>query len=310
MLEILSKLGDKYRKEKFSYAAKEIRNTPPINFELNKDIVIVSQVYHGAVDMTLLALKSFLKQFGQGYVELLDDGSLTQDDYALFETHIPHLHITHIRDVNIGQCPSGGCWERLIHILELSQNAYVIQLDTDTLTTDSVEEVLNYVTNNQAFTIGGKNWAKPVEVGSLEPALREIKGQHVQVLAERELHKIKSINVIQYCRGCAAFTGFPKGKLSFSMLESFSIEMEKILGSDKWKEWGSEQFASNVMVSMCENPELLIWPKYQNYRFPVMQNIKNTDDFNGKVSLFHFIGTNRFVDNTYRNLVKKILEQT
>ena len=309
MLEILSRINNKYRKAKFSYIAKEIRNTPAINFELNKDIVIVSQVYHDAVDMTLLALKSFLKQFGQGYVELLDDGSLTPEDYALFEEHIPHLTITHINDIDIGKCPAGGCWERLIHILELSKNAYVIQVDTDTLTIGPVADLFDFYKSNQAFTVGSPAWPNAIDLEYLKLVMGNNKGTHVQVSAERELHSTNAIDIKQYLRGCAAFTGFPKGTLSFDDLERFSVEMEAKLGKDKWHEWGSEQFASNVMISLCDKAEILPWPKYQNFGFPKLNAKQTVRDFDSKVSVLHFIGSNRFIDDTYAELSKKFIKE-
>jgi hypothetical protein len=266
-------------------------------------------VYHDAVDMTLLALKSFLKQFGQGYVDLLDDGSLTPEDYALFEEHIPHLTITHINDLDIGKCPAGGCWERLIHILELSKNAYVIQVDTDTLTIGPVADLFDFYKSNQAFTVGSPAWPNAIDLEYLKLVMGNNKGTHVQVSAERELHSTNAIDIKQYLRGCAAFTGFPKGTLSFDDLERFSIEMETKLGKNKWHEWGSEQFASNVMISLCDKAEILPWPKYQNFGFPKLNAKQTVLDFDSKVSVLHFIGSNRFVDDTYAELSKKFIKE-
>ncbi|MDU0356376.1 hypothetical protein RS130_23000 [Paraglaciecola aquimarina] len=278
-----------------------------MQFEKNKEVVIVSQVYHAAVDMTLLALKSFLQQFGQGFVELLDDGSLTAEDYALLKKHIPHLNITHIKDIDVGLCPAGACWERLVHILHLSQDAYVIQVDTDTLTIGPVAEVFDHVSRNQAFTIGSPAWPEPVNTEYLRLVMNAHNGKHVQVSAERHLHSASSIDISQYCRGCAAFTGFPKGTLSFELLQAFSVEMEQKLGKQKWHEWGSEQFASNVMISVCEDPKILRWPQYQNYGFPKLNANQTVLDFDSKVSVLHFIGSNRFIDNTYSELAKRFV---
>jgi len=309
MKKILNKIQYKINKKRFDHAAREIRNTPPAEYKLNKEIVIVSQVYHNAVDMTLIALKSFLLEFGQGFVELLDDGSLTQEDIALFKEHLPHINITHIDDIDVGKCPKGGCWERLIHISNLSSEAYVLQVDTDTVTVNNIFEVYDYVSNNQAFTIGGPTWDKPVDLNYLAKTMAKFKKAHVQVAGEKILHSIESIALERYCRGCAAFTGFPKGGLKFEDIEAFSMEMEQKLGSPLWNEWGSEQFCSNVMISKCENPEILSWPKYQNYGFPVFNSDSNTKNIHSRVSVLHFIGSNRFVDNTYKDLSERMIEK-
>lgn len=308
MRNIVNKISTKFRKRKFDSMAANVRHSAPINFELNKDVVIVSQVYHAALDMTLLALKSFLRQFGQGFVELLDDGSLTPADYELLNKHIPHLNITHMKDIELGQCPSGGCWERLIHIIKLSQDAYVIQVDTDTLTIGPVAEIFDFYKQNQAFTVGSPAWPNPLNLEYLRLVMGNNDGTHVQISAERVLYSVNSIPLHKYLRGCAAFTGFPKDTLSFDDLEKFSVEMETKLGKDKWHEWGSEQFASNVMISLCEKSEVLPWPRYQNFGFPKLTKKPNKDDFNF-TSVMHFIGSNRFDFDIYNHLSKQLIKQ-
>jgi len=54
---------------------------------------------------------------------------------------------------------------------------------------------------------------------------------------------------------------------------------------------------------------LLPWPKYQNYGFPRFTEKQKFHDFYGKVSVLHFIGSNRFVDSTYCQLTKKLISE-
>jgi hypothetical protein len=308
MLEILNKIGSKYNKAKFSRIAKKIRNTAPTHYEYNEDIIIVSQVYHAAVDMTLVALKSFLTHFGEGAVEILDDGSLTEQDYALFRKHIPHVKFHHINDVDTEKCPKGSCWERLTRIIELTEESYVIQVDTDTLTIGQVQEVYECAKSNQAFTIGSPNYPRPISTKYLANYLATIDTDHVQTIAEQKLHLVNSLDSTEYIRGCAAFTGFPRGSLNKKLLQDFSVEMETLIGKKRWHEWGSEQFASNVMISICDNPKVLPWPKYQNFGFPKSTRTPNEDDFN-LTSVFHFIGSNRFDFGIYSYFTKKFIGQ-
>jgi hypothetical protein len=310
-MELLKRAINKYisiqNKIKFDRIARKVRHTAPLDIKHQEDIVIVSQIYHNAVDMSLLALKSFGKSFTRGRFELIDDGSLLKEDYKLIEKHLPNAKIVHIDEIDIGKCPKGGTWERLIHIINLSKNAYVIQVDTATFTIGAVPEIDQYVTRNQAFTIGGPMWPTPVTPKYMSEIAKSWKGWHVQVKTEEYLSDIKSIPLGKYLRGCSAFTGFPKGALDNTTLESLSLELESVLGKDKWHEWGSEQVSSSIMISLCKNAEILPWPKYMNYGFPTTG--KNIKDYLGKVSVLHFIGSNRFDNRIYEKLVNEKLGQ-
>jgi hypothetical protein len=306
---MIKKILTAYNKKRFNHVAKKVRDTQPINIQKNDNVVIVSQVYHAAMDMSLLALKSFAHHFTQGCFDILDDGSLTEEDHVLLHFHLPNLTITHIDDIPLGKCPKGGCWERLIHIIELSKNAYVIQVDTDTLTIGAIPEVVSCVETNQAFTIGNPMWPRPVSRDYMSRLASAWKGSHVQVKTEEQLKNITSISLSKYLRGCAAFTGFPKGAFDFSILEKFSLEMEQKLGKQKWHDWGSEQVSSNVMVSLCDNAIILPWPKYMNFGFPTQTGgNRNLDNFIGKTAVMHFIGSNRYDHRVYEKLTKQFVK--
>jgi len=305
----MRRVAEKLRKTYFNYIARNVRKTKPVEYEFSNEVVIVSQVYHQAVDMTLLAIKSFMTNFGKGSVELIDDGSLTEGDYRLFRLHIPKVKIIHIDEIDTRKLPKGSCWERLIRILELSKNAYVIQVDTDTVTMGYIPEVFDHFINNKAFTIGSPSFPELANLEYIATINNVGKSDHVQSLAEIALSKITSIKLDKYARGCAAFTGFPKGGCSSEDLDAFSAEMELLLGQKKWTEWGSEQLSSNVMISLCEDAKILPWPKYQNYKYPVFNSSSNYQNFHGIVSVVHFIGSNRFSDNTYAILAKRFIHQ-
>jgi hypothetical protein len=304
---VCQKLTKQHNKKCFDRAASKVRESLPVNIKHQDDIVIVSQVYHAAMDMSLLALKSFAKLFTRGRFELIDDGSLTDEDYRVLKHHLPRVNITKNAQIEVGKCPRGGCWERLIHIINLTKNAYVIQVDTDTLTIGPMPEVDAFVRNNQAFTIGNPMWPSPTDSGYMSDVAKAWQGTHVQVKTEEQLESLTSIELNRYLRGCAAFTGFPKGVLNFTVLEALSIELESKLGKVKWHEWGSEQVASNIMISLCKNSQILPWPKYMNFGFP-NTGFNQIDDYFGKISLLHFIGSNRFDHRVYEKLVKRFIK--
>ena len=308
MIEYWNRAVARIQKRICAKTFRDVRKTPPSSFKYNPELVIVSQVYSGALDMSLLALKSFVHSIGEGRVEIIDDGSLTPSDIEILHQHLPHLTVTHMGTVDLGKCPSGGCWERLIHLLRLSQDAYVIQVDTDTLTIAPVPEVYQHFKNNRAFTIGEPSWPEPIPVEYISQVSARKKLSHIQVKSEQLLNQIQSIPLTHYCRACAAFAGFPKGTITFEMLEAFSCEMEGLLGKDKWSEWGSEQFSSNVMISLCPEAQILSWPNYLNHGFPFLTSSGDTDqDYLRQTSVLHFIGTYRYKHNVYKKLARHVI---
>jgi len=303
--KIWNKIQERINKNLFSNAARKIRSTPPLSVNKQGDVIIVSQVYHDAVDMTLLALKSFMKNLGRGSIELIDDGSLTNDDKLVLQMHLPNVKIIHINTIETGDCPQGGTWERLIWILNRSKNAYVIQVDTDTLTVGALPEIDACIRGNTAFTIGGPMWLVSVDTEYMNYITNSWSSTHIQTKAESHLADCKNTIIKNYFRGCSAFTGFPKGGVSFEVLEKFSIEMESYVGKERWREWGTEQFSSNVMISLSNKPQILPWPKYQNFGQPFC-DLKNTQ---GVVSVFHFIGTFRYKNRIYERLARNFIQK-
>ena len=291
----------------FKRKLNEVLSTSPLYVSKDSKIIVVSLVHKSALTMALAALKSFLFHMPNSRLELLDDGSLEEFDYSLLYEHFPQCNITKISDISRKGCPAGGCWERLLRIQELTSEGYVIQVDTDTLTISDIPEVINCVNENRAFTIGGPEWPKPVPIDEIVSFAKSISNNHIQIVSERALEHVKSIPIYEYTRACAAFTGFPHQSNLADYLFAFSSEMEQLLG-ERWLEWGTEQFSSNVLVSLCPNPLVLPWPKYQNYGFPFDQSLVDKPVINGDVSVVHFIGTNRYSKGVYSKLIPIVID--
>lgn len=306
---LLNSLQTKYNKALFKKEVENVRNTPQFSCNPDAKVVLLSQVYHGAVDMALLALKSFAYQLGECTVDIVDDGSLTNDDKALFQQHFSHITITHLNEIDVGKCPRGGTWERLVRILTLSKKRYVIQVDTDTLTLSAMPEIVDAIDKNIAFTIGNPIFNTPVQPSYMSLMASRWQGNHVQVETERHLSTLTSGHFQHYCRGCSALAGFPIGVLSFPQLEALSVELEQRLGKKKWYEWGSEQVASNLMISLTDSPKILPWPKYANYGFPSTgKGNREVENFLGKTTTLHFIGSHRFSSRCYEKLSKIVID--
>jgi hypothetical protein len=253
--------------------------------------------------MYLLAIKSFLYNFTVGSVYVLNDGSLTDADIELLKHHVPGIIVHHIKEVDTTGFPVGNVWERLLYYVDLSQDAYVIQLDSDTISMKSMLDLHQFIRDERGFIIGnGPAWEKPIDVHYMANLINNwmsgFKFEHVQVAAEKVLHELPFFEHSKgYLRGCAGFTGLPKGQISREILKDFSQQVISKIGEKKWGEWGSEQVACSVMISRTKGPIILPWLLYQNYGFPSLykENLVTA-------ALLHFIGTNRFRDQTYKNL--------
>jgi hypothetical protein len=199
-----------------------------------------------------------------------------------------------LADFRSPSCPSGGTWERLLGIAELVKNHYVIQLDSDTLAISAIEEVAECIRNDTAFALGTWDRQNFETMGDRAAEAKKIvAGQgdcHIQVLAEANLDKLSGYQSLRYVRGCSGFAGFPARSFSRERVEALSQEMYAALGS-KWNTWGSEQFASNVIVANSARAIVLPHPKYCA-----------CNRARAETAFIHFIGGCRFDGGTYARL--------
>ncbi len=285
----------------FNRSGQGIYNTPPVS-RGDADLAVVTLLQTGDVVMYLHAIKSFARYaISPSEVHVINDGSLTEADKTNLTRQIETLHIHDIGAIDVAGCPTGGCWERLKYVVELSQRIYTIQLDADTLALGPLREVADAVKSNQPFLLGTPTGT---EIVSTEQAhefavVREM--SHVQNHSEREMKNLTTPQN-RYIRASAGFAGFARGAVSWQDVVAFSQQMERLIVHDNWSwsSWGTEQVASNFVLANTENPLVLVEPDYVNHG-------ANPSDLNAK--FLHFIGTNRFTDDIYRGLAKKFAEQ-
>jgi hypothetical protein len=256
---------------------------------------------HGEVVMYLLAVKSFCKQLGRNpKVVILDDGTLTPSDYSSLLAHIPEARIIPIVEVAKDRCPQGSCWERILLISDLVKDTYVVQLDSDTLTTNSIEEVAQCIDANHSFSLLGDRSYPAIE--SMESACKRSKqalGPMVQAVCERSFDQLPESSSLKYVRGNAGFTGFAKGSIDREKIVWFSDLMRRI-AKDKWDEWGSEQVTSNLLIANSPQAHVLEFPKYLSYWAHPDVPYENA-------SFIHFIGPHRYSNGFYVKSAKKII---
>ncbi|MFM7029230.1 MAG: hypothetical protein ACKOXK_11230 [Chakrabartia sp.] len=252
----------------------------------------------------LVAVKSLRHWLGSGRVVLLDDGTLTGADQAVLHHHCNAPPIVSA-SIGTGQdTPKGGCWERLLTLLDLAQSAYVIQLDSDTLTLGPVPEVRAALEDHRPFTLcGGPDSAflPVVQAARQARAGMTEATAHIQSRAEAVLDQMacspKNGGPF-YVRGCAAFAGFPPGQISPADACAFSKAAEQLLGQ-RWHEWGSEQVTSNFLIANAPNPVLLRAPDYDNHWRQDMAAAR----------FAHFPGTHRYAAGQYAALVRRVVAQ-
>ncbi|MFA6320553.1 MAG: hypothetical protein WCY36_01710 [Candidatus Omnitrophota bacterium] len=287
---MLYKTRESLNRKWFDYSCRGILSTPPIQTK-KSGAIILSMVAHRDVLMYLIAVKSIYKYINAGEIVVLNDGTITDRDIALLKYHFSSLVVHDLADVNTGRCPKGGTWERLFLISEYAKQYYVVQIDSDTITTSDVSEVAECLENNRSFTLGTEVGQSFQPIRKISERMKAEDGLHVQVMSEKNFDKLKNNERLMYARGCSGFAGFAKGSFSWNDVESFSQQMDDILGS-KWTEWGSEQVTSNYIVANSQHAEVLPYSKYASYYPHLNVNYDNS-------SFLHFIGKNRFKNNLY-----------
>lgn len=308
MISILSKI--KYKINKFvflNYLRKFIPKLAQLETVVeHKDVILVSQVHHAAIDMSVISLKSFMHHSKIDNIHVIDDGSLTEQDHQLLRGQFTNIKIVPISSIDTKNCPTGGTWERLIYIAQLAKTNYVIQVDSDVLTTAPIFEVNEAINQNISFIIGdGPTWNKKVPISLMAKTAKAWNSTHIQGRVEEKLTELTNHKLTHYIRGCSGFCGFAVNQDLEEFICDISQQMQAILGKEAWSKWGTEQVTSNMAISSYIDQLILPWPKYQNYGFPHYSH--QLEDFNGQVSLIHFIGSNRHKDAIYLKLVQQFI---
>lgn len=262
-----------------------IEETPPLTI-VDSPLRIVSMVSKADVRMVLVAAKVLYRRLGEGRFVLIIDRDLPLRDRDRLRRHLGDaLEFLILEDLPVGRCQRGGTWERLIACLDLSREHYVLQMDCDTLALGDILEVREAIRANRAFTL-----AEPLPLQTLAEAAewveRHIRPQtHIIDVAQAAFARYPGAECLRYIRGSSGFTGFARGGFARSEIESFHARMEDLVGPARWREWGTEQVASNFAIANSPSPLPLPNPAYCN--------ITPAVDL-ARVRFGHFIGSYRF----------------
>jgi hypothetical protein len=260
---------------------------------------VVSQVRGNDWLMYLLAIKSFYPNLPGGEVVIMDDGTLTKRHRAAFRHHLGAPKFVMVDDVATSPCPRGGTWERLLYILDLSRDSYVVQIDSDMLATGPLPEIAAAIAENRAFTLGTAPRQIIDSVKSAAAFAESHASGHMQIDAERALPSLPPGLGRLYVRGSSGFAGFARGGARREDAVAFSVAMQERIGA-RWNEWGSEQVTSNYLVANSPSAMVLPWPKYACHFDEV--------DPQG-VWMMHFAGSWRWSRNNYVRLGRQVIRE-
>ncbi len=296
----------------FNYQTRTVFQLPPVGqCSPQSQVVLLSMLQESDLQMYLLAAKSLMRYLTINKVVIVCDPSLSLKSREIIKQHITRVDFLEAINYRHEQIPVGGTWERLHAISHLTKDYYTIQMDADILTLKKPEEVLLHVKNNHPFILGSdaplpnytrqkiekseivvamaNNWIKKwVENGE------EIK---IQPRAEAVMGIAAPHGFPKYTRGCSGFAGFSKGCTDPETLYKLSNIFHEKLG-EKWLEWGSEQFASTLLLSNTDFVSVLPIDRYNS-----------SDRYCEKSILVHFIGYVRFSNFLYIRLAKTCIKK-
>jgi hypothetical protein len=302
---MIDRLLRKAREALHLRAARAVLATPPIVPTADR-VVIFSMIGTRVLLPYLVAVKSLHARLGIGRIAILDDGSLTTADKAVLAHHLANPEIRSIRDVDTGRCPHGGTWERLLTLLDLRADDYVIQLDSDTVTIGDVPEVLAAIEGNYGFTLLGGPESEGVGILPLPdfaqwryPNGAPPGASHIQTAIEARFAAYPDAARHKYVRGCSGFTGFARGgPLGRAEAERFSRACEALVGKERWKEWGTEQVTSSFLLANEPGTRPLPYARYLNYW---------KQEIEADARFLHFVGTNRYSNAEYRDRTRQAI---
>jgi hypothetical protein len=300
---MLYRLRTAFNSAIYDTRCRAVLGTSPLE-TTDAPLVIVSMLGRKALIPYLVAIKSLYRTLRRGRVLILNDGTLDESNLSLLRKHVSGLICRHIADIDVGKCPKGGTWERLLLISELAPKHYVIQLDSDTVTCGDTCDVMQCINDNVCFTLNSEDCGAIESQDAASQRAERKRGDQVQLIAERCLPSVRNLHGHRYVRGCSGFAGFASGSISRDQVEAISQALEARLGR-RWWDWGSEQVTSNLVVANAPAARVLPFPKYASF-LPGLPF-----DYDSSVFM-HFFGTYRYRHGRYvrtsQNVIKSLLE--
>ncbi len=290
-------LKTKLKRSWHNLNCRAIFDTEPLRIQ-EAPLLFLSMVSHDDLLMYLIAIKSLYTRFGEGQIAIINDGSLTPADINRLNHHLGRPEILDARRIDTGPCPSGGCWERLLTAMDRCADHYLIQVDSDTLTLNAVPEVIEAYRSNCSFALGTYDGQSIVPLSEAQAFVEKHTSSHIQVVAEQHFANFLD-GEWRYVRGCAGFSGYARGRHSRADAEAWSRRMQEVVG-EKWREWGSEQVTSNLLIANAAGSIVLPYPRYANFT-PTLDPAQS--------AFIHFIGTYRYSRGTFLAASRRLIAE-
>jgi hypothetical protein len=268
----------------FEQEIKGILDTPPMPV-VDAPLTLVSMIKKTDVLMYVLSMKAFYRRIGRGRIVAIVDRDMPQDARDTVTRHFPGIELKDLEDIDTGPCQRGGTWERILFILSLAETQYVVQVDCDTLPmTERLEEITDCIDRGVAFTLADDG-NRIVSMREAAEAAKQTSGDFIGVVAERMFDRYPDCDRLRYVRGSSGLAGFSPGGFPRARMEEFHAVMEGLVGAARWREWGTEQCASNFAVANSPGAVVLPYPAYTSFAPGGPRE---------GVKFFHFIGSFRF----------------
>lgn len=292
------RIGERFNRMLFNLTVRGIETTPVIR-RGDLPLIALSMVQKRDVHAYLLALKSFCRHVSASRIVVVADPTLDKQCREILRRQVPHIEFRDAREFQHPSIPKGGCWERLAAISQYVSEAYVIQLDADTVTVGPLDDVTTAVRDQVAFTLGTEDDQSIVTCKEISAWARArlAPDSHIQVVAEANLADVEGAEDLRYIRGCAGFAGYPRGSFDTARLHSLSERMRRLM-PDKWDLWGTEQFTSNVLVASMPGARVLPHPTY------CAPHRRRADSV-----FLHFIGYVRYSTMLYASLARRVTRE-
>lgn len=284
---MLYRIRKQVKTHRFEWATRDVHATPPLAV-IAAPWTIVSMVAKGDAQMYLISMKAFYRRLGRGKLVAIIDRDMPRASLDILSEHFIGIEFAILEDIDTGSCQRGGTWERLVYLLDRARGEYTIQVDCDTLAfSDDLREIAFCAENNLPFTMSD-GWPL-VTMNAASETARSIRSNYIGIASERTFERYPGCDRLLYVRGSSGLAGFAKGGFDRARIEEFHARMETIMGA-RWREWGTEQCASNFAVANSPNPVILPYPSYSSF-FPAGPR--------EEAKFLHFIGSHRFEEDFF-----------
>lgn len=268
---------------RFNLQTRAILETPPLTWR-DGPATVVSMVAGYDVQLYIAVMKAFYTRLGGGRIVALVASDVSEHNRAMIRRHLGPVEFVDVESLPTGRCQRGGTWERLLYCVDRSASEYVIQIDCDVFVRGEIPDVVDCVKQNRPFLLSDRDSIPKLPLHQWSSQDHR-NSDNIVFEFERRASQFPNADKLLYVRGSSGFAGFARGAVDRSFIEEFHMNGEAVLGP-RWREWGTEQIASNFAIANMPDSLPLQPPRYMNY--------EGQPDIPAQASVVHFLGTWRF----------------